>query len=72
MVRLMSGDTVIPLLLVGIPVLVIWLWALVDAVRNPTLSWVARVVWLAVVLLLPGAGALLYVAVPGRTRLLVH
>lgn len=65
----MSSDTVIPLLLLGIPVLVIWLWALVDAVRNPALSLVTRVAWLAVVLLLPGVGALLYVAIPGRDRL---
>ncbi len=65
----MKADTVIPLLFVGIPVLVIWVWALVDAVRNPSLSLVARSAWVVVVLLLPGVGALLYVAIPGRNRL---
>jgi hypothetical protein len=68
----MNADTVIPLLLVGVPMLVIWLWALFDAVRNPAFSLVARVAWLAGVLLLPGVGALLYVAIPGRDRLLAN
>ena len=68
----MSADLVIPLLFVGIPILVIWLWALVDAIRNPSLSLVTRSAWVAVVLLLPGVGALLYVAIPGRDRLGRH
>jgi hypothetical protein len=49
--------------------LLIWLWALVDAAVNPGLSTATRVAWLLAVLLLPGVGALVYVAVPGRTRL---
>ena len=44
-------------------------WALVDAARNPQLSTTARVAWLVAVAVLPGVGALVYVAVPGRTRL---
>ena len=68
----MSADTAIPLLLIGIPALLVWLWALVDAIRNPALSLVARLAWIAAVVLLPGVGALLYVAVPGRNRLAAH
>ena len=71
-VRGMSTDTLIPLLFIGIPVLLVWLWALVDAIRNPALSRVARLGWVAAVVLLPGVGALLYVAVPGRDRLVAH
>jgi hypothetical protein len=67
-----SADTAIPLVLIGLPVLVIWLWALVDAARNPALSTVARSAWLAAVIVLPGIGALLYVAIPGRERLTTH
>ena len=68
----MSVDTVIPLSFIGVPVLVIWSWALVDAVRNPSLTGVARSAWVAVVLLLPGVGAQLYVAIPGGNRLVAH
>ncbi len=65
----MSTDTLVALLVVGLPALLIWVWALVDAARNPDLSTVSRAVWLAVVALLPGVGALVYIAAPGRTRL---
>ena len=62
----------IPLMLIGFPALVIWLWALVDAARNPAMSTAVRVAWLVAVIVLPGVGALLYVGLPGRKRLLVH
>lgn len=68
----MSVETVVSLMLIGLPALVIWLWALVDAARNPALSTPARVAWLVAVVVLPGVGALLYVGLPGRERLLVH
>jgi Phospholipase_D-nuclease N-terminal len=67
-----SSDTVIVLLVIGLPALLIWVWALVDAARNPELSTLARAVWLATVVVLPGVGALLYIAVPGRRRLSTH
>jgi hypothetical protein len=62
-------ETAFLLLVLGLPLLVIWLWALVDAARNPDLSTSARVAWLLAVVALPGVGALVYVAVPGRNRL---
>ena len=65
----MSSDTIVALLVFGLPALLIWGWALVDAARNPELSAGARVLWLTVVVLLPGVGALVYIAVPGRERL---
>jgi hypothetical protein len=64
-----SADTLIPLLFIGVPALLIWIWALVDAVRNAELSGLARVAWIAAVLVLPGVGALAYIAIPGRARL---
>jgi hypothetical protein len=64
-----TAETVLLALVLGVPLLVIWLWALVDAAVNPGLSTVSRVAWLLAVALLPGVGALVYVAVPGRTRL---
>ena len=71
-VRVLAADaveTTFLLLVFGLPLLVIWLWALVDAARNPQLSTTARVAWLVTVAVLPGVGALVYVAVPGRKRL---
>ena len=62
-------ETAFLLLVLGLPLLVIWLWALVDAARNPDLSAPARVAWLLAVVAVPGVGALVYVAVPGRNRL---
>jgi hypothetical protein len=64
-----TAETVLLALVLGVPLLVIWLWALVDAAVNPGLSTASRVAWLLAVALLPGVGALVYVAVPGRTRL---
>jgi hypothetical protein len=69
---LLGADVVevgLAVLAVGLPALVIWAWALVDAARNPDLSAPARAAWLAVVALVPGIGALVYVALPGRRRL---
>jgi hypothetical protein len=65
----MSADTLIPLLFIGVPALLIWIWALVDAVRNADLSTLERAAWIAAVLVLPGVGALAYIAIPGRARL---
>ncbi len=67
-----SSDTIIALLVIALPALVVWTWALVDVVRNPGLARGARVAWIVAVLVLPGVGALLYVAVPGRRRLSAH
>lgn len=68
----MAADAVevtLLLLVVGVPALLVWAWALVDAARNPDLSAGARAAWVALVALLPGVGALAYVALPGRQRL---
>jgi hypothetical protein len=67
-----SPDTLIAVLVIGLPALLIWVWAVVDATRNPDLSALARAVWLVVVVLVPGVGALLYIAIPGRKRLIVR
>jgi len=56
-------------LVIGLPVLLVWVWALVDAVRNDELSAGVRAAWLVAIVLLPAVGALAYVAVPGRRRL---
>jgi hypothetical protein len=62
-------DVALAALVVGLPALLIWVWAVVDAARNPDLTGPVRVAWLATVLLVPGVGALVYIALPGRKRL---
>ena len=65
----MSSDAAVALLVVGLPALLIWVWAIVDAARNEELSAGGRAAWLAIVVLLLTIGALAYVALPGRRRL---
>ena len=47
--------------------LAIWIWALVDALRNPTLTDTMRLVWMLVIIFAPVIGALLYL-VMARSR----
>ena len=69
MVAADAVEVTLLVLVAGLPALLAWAWALVDAGRNPDLSAGARAAWLALVALLPGVGALAYVALPGRRRL---
>ncbi len=43
--------------------LVIWIWALIDALRNPALSDTQRVVWVLVIFFTQILGAIVYFAV---------
>lgn len=40
---------------------VVWIWAIVDAVRNPSLGRTARVLWLLGIVITGIVGAILYV-----------
>jgi hypothetical protein len=54
-------------LLLGLAVFVFWLWALVDAIRNPALDGSMRIVWVVVIVLLQFLGALLYLFMRPRS-----
>ncbi|MFP4144730.1 MAG: PLDc N-terminal domain-containing protein [Phycisphaeraceae bacterium] len=58
------------MMLVGLAVvvvsLVIWIWALVDAVRNPNLDDNTRLVWVLVIIFTQIIGAIIYLVV-GRS-----
>ncbi len=43
--------------------LVLWIWALIDALRNPALSDTQRVVWVLVIFFTQILGAIVYFAV---------
>jgi hypothetical protein len=56
--------------LLGIAALVVWIWALVDAIKNPALDSTMRIVWVLVIVFTQIIGAIIYLAVgrSGRTR----
>jgi hypothetical protein len=54
-------------LLLGVAAFVIWLWALVDAIRNPALEGTMRIVWVVVIVVTQFLGALLYLIMRPRS-----
>ena len=63
---LIGGAMVLLALLIGVAALVFWIWALIDAIRNPSLNDTERIVWVLVIVLTSWLGALIYYLV-GRT-----
>jgi hypothetical protein len=53
--------------ILGIIALVVWIWALVDAIGNPSLNPTERLIWILVIVLTNTIGALLYLLI-GRNR----
>lgn len=62
-----GGGFLLVWVLLGILALVLWIWALIDAMQNPALSSNERLIWVLVIVLTNWVGALLYLAV-GRSR----
>jgi hypothetical protein len=54
-------------LLVGLVAFALWLWALVDAIRNPALDSTMRIVWVVVIVVTQFLGALLYLIMRPRS-----
>ena len=52
--------------LLAIVAVMFWLWTLRHAFRNPALPDGARIAWIAVILLLPVVGAILYLLLRPR------
>ncbi len=54
-------------LVIGLASLVLWVWALVDAVRRPTSEWDAaaqnQLLWVVVIVVTGAIGALIYLFV---------
>ena len=46
--------------LISLAIFVLWIVALIDAIRNPSLNGNARVIWVLVIIFLPVLGSLLY------------
>lgn len=55
------------MILLSLVTFTIWVWALVDAIKNPRLSDNERILWVVVILMTHCLGALIYVVV-GRNK----
>jgi hypothetical protein len=64
---LLGGGMLLVALLIGLVARVLWIWALVDAIKNPGLSDNERIIWILAILLTNWLGALLDLIV-GRKR----
>jgi len=63
----LGGGMAIVILLIGLVCLAIWIWALIDAIRNPALESTMRIVWLLVIFFTGIIGAIIYLLI-GRSR----
>ena len=62
-----GGGMMLVILVLGVIGLALWIWALVDAIQNPSLDPTMKIIWVLVILLTNWLGALIYL-VAGRTR----
>jgi Phospholipase_D-nuclease N-terminal len=58
-----GGGMMLVMILLGLAALALWLWALIDAIRNPALDPTMRIVWILVIVLTSWIGALIYLAI---------
>ncbi len=64
---LAGGGMLLVFAIIAIAVLAFWIWALVDAIKNPRLTDNERLIWIIVILLTSWVGALIYLIV-GRKK----
>ncbi|MGA3171353.1 MAG: PLDc N-terminal domain-containing protein [Chthoniobacteraceae bacterium] len=46
--------------LLGFLVAIFWIWMLIDCIKNSSLSDTEKIIWVLVILILNGLGALIY------------
>lgn len=54
------ADLGIGLIIIGIVLLLIWVWAIIDIARRPELSTIMKLIWIVVVVAFPFVGVILY------------
>lgn len=54
-------------IILGIVLLAIWIWAIIDIVRRPELNDLMKVIWIVVVIAFPFIGVILYLIFGRRT-----
>ena len=62
-----AGGMMLVMVLIGLVALVLFIWALVDAIKNPNLSDTERIVWILVIIFVGCLGPILYLAI-GRKK----
>lgn len=62
---LVSGGLFLIVFLIGIASLVLFLWALIDCIKNPNLSDTQRIIWVLVILFVGCLGPVAYL-IAGR------
>lgn len=62
-----GGGMLLVIIVLGIAGLALWVWALIDAIQNPSLDPTMRVVWILVIIFTNWLGALIYL-LAGRSR----
>lgn len=65
----LGGGMMIVTALLGLIGLIVWIWALIDAIGNPALSGNEKLIWILVIIFLNVLGAILYLLIGrgGRT-----
>lgn len=54
------ADLGIGLIIIGIVLLLIWIWAIIDIARRPELNALMKLIWIVVVIAFPFVGVILY------------
>ncbi len=62
------GGGEVLILLIGLPILALWIWALVSAIQNPGLSDGERIGWVLAIVFVHFVGAILYFAIGHQKR----
>jgi len=62
-----GGGMLLVTFILGLVALILWIWALIDAIQNPGLNSTERLVWILVIILTSTLGAILYLLI-GRNR----
>ena len=56
------------MVVLAIAAVVLWVWALVDAIRNPALEDTMRIVWVLVIVFTGFIGAIIYLLIGRSTQ----
>jgi hypothetical protein len=63
----LGGGMMLVMGIISLAILAFWIWALVDAIKNPRLTDNERLIWIIVILLTQCIGAVIYLIV-GRKK----
>ena len=65
---ILAGIGYAEMLILGLPLLIFWLWMLVDCLKNQAMQGTDKIAWVLVIVFLNWLGALIYYFVVKRKR----